>query len=74
MSKYFKSVLFFWLLMQSLGFSQEAKIVTRTSKLMGSRFEITLVTLQEENQHTVRYSPKGDRENRKTYLFMGSQL
>jgi len=48
MSKYFKSVLFFWLLMQSLGFSQEAKIVTRTSKLMGSRFEITLVTLQEE--------------------------
>lgn len=34
--------------MQSLGFSQEAKIVTRTSKLMGSRFEITLVTVQEK--------------------------
>ena len=48
MSKYVKSALFFCFLIQSLGFSQENKIVTRTAKLMGSRFEITLVSNQEE--------------------------
>jgi|TARA_B110000977_G_scaffold199629_1_gene287570 thiamine biosynthesis lipoprotein len=52
MSKHFKSTILFWLLVQSIGFSQEEQIVTRTTKLMGTRFEITLVSTQEEaTQH-----------------------